>query len=88
MILLYGVSFILSIPCVCACDSYSRNVNERCISPVEEGAIEDLKNKGEVLQREERNGGAHGEQQALQGGEEQRERGGAQVRLPLSLSCR
>lgn len=24
------------------CDNYSRNANERCISPVEEGAIEDL----------------------------------------------
>ncbi len=74
--------------CVCVRDSYSRNANERCVSPVEEGAIEDLYNKGEVLQRQGRNGGAHREQQALQGGQEQRQRGGAQVRLLLCFSCR
>lgn len=68
------------------CVSYSRNVNEGCIPPVEEGAIEDLQNEREVLQREDRDGGTQREQQALQGGQEQGQGGGAQIRLLLSFS--
>lgn len=80
------LSVISEHECVFASDRYSRNANERCVSPVEEGAIEDLQNEGDVLQREEGDGGAHGEQQALQGGQEQRQRGGVQVGLLLSFT--
>lgn len=77
--------------CVCvwhACGGCSHNANECCIPSVEEGAVEDLKDKGEVLQWEERNWGADWEQQALQGGDEEGEAGGAQVGLLRRLSCR
>lgn len=73
---------------MCVRVSYLRDANEGCISPIEEGAIEDLQNKGEVLQWEDRNGGAQREQQALQGGQEQGEIGGAQVCLLLCYSYR
>jgi len=66
---------------------YSRDVDERRVAPVDEGAVEDLQSEGQVLQREERDGGAHREQEALQGGEEQGQRGGVQVGLLRGFSC-
>lgn len=54
------------------CDSYSRNANKGCSSSIKKGAVEDLQNEGEVLEREERDGGTDGEHQALQTGQEQR----------------
>lgn len=71
---------------MCVFDGYPRDANECCISAIEEGAIEDLQSEGEILQREERNRDADGEEQALQGGQQQGQKGGAQVRLPLRLS--
>lgn len=65
---------------------HSRNADECSVPSKEEGAIEDLKTKGEVLQWEERDGGTHGEQQALQHGQEQGQDGGMQVSLLLRLS--
>lgn len=67
--------------------SDSRDADEGCVSSVEEGAVEDLQDEGEVLQREEGDGGAHGKQEALQRRQEQRQAGGAQVRLLLGFSC-
>lgn len=74
--------------CACprGCSSRSRDANEGCVATVEEGAIEDLQAEGKVLQREERDGGAHREEEALQGGQEQRQVGGAQVRLLFGFS--
>lgn len=68
-------------------DVDSRDADEGCVAPVEEGAVDDLQDEGAVLQREQRDGGAHGEEQALHGRQEERQGGGAQVRLPLRLSC-
>lgn len=48
----------------------------------------DLQDEGEVLEREERRGGADGEEEALEGGEEEGERGGAQVCLLICFSYR
>lgn len=67
-------------------DINSRDAKEGCIPPIKEGAIEDLQDEGEVLQREKSNGGAHRKEEALQGSQEQGQIGGAQVRLLLRLS--
>lgn len=70
------------------CGGYPRDADERCISAVEEGAVDDLQDKGEVLQWEERHRGTDREDQALQGGDGKGEAGGAQVGLLLRFSCR
>lgn len=68
--------------------SYSRDANERRVAPIQEGAVENLQSECEVLQREQRNRGAHREEQALQAGEEQGQAGGAQICLLLCLTFR
>lgn len=52
-----------------------RNADEGKVASVEEGAVDGLQDKGEVLQGEDGGGEAHAEEETLQGGEEEGERG-------------
>lgn len=52
-----------------------RNADEGLVASVEEGAVDNLQDKGEVLQREDRTGEAHTEEETLQGGQEEGEKG-------------
>jgi hypothetical protein len=58
------------------------------VSTIDEGTVEDLQDEGEVLERKERRGDADVEEEALEGGEEEGERRGAQVGFLLCLSFR
>ena len=64
----------------------SRDADEGGVASVEEGAVEDLQDEGEVLEWEEGSGGTGREEEALQGGEEEGKNGRAQIHLPLCLS--
>lgn len=66
---------------------HSRHADEGRIAAVEEGAVDDLQDEGEVLQRQEGDGGAEREQQALQRRQEEGEDGGLQVGVLLTLPC-
>ena len=56
--------------------------------PKRKGGADDLQGEGEVLQREDRNGGADGEEEAQEAGDEEGESTGTQAGLLLRLSCR
>lgn len=66
---------------------HSRHADEGRVAAVEEGAVDDLQDEGEVLQRQEGDGGAEREQQALQRRQEEGEDGGLQVGVLLTLPC-
>lgn len=66
---------------------HSRHADEGRVAAVEEGAVDDLQDEGEVLQRQEGDGGAEREEQALQRRQEEGEDGGSQVGLLLTLPC-
>lgn len=67
---------------------WKRHADEGRVAAVEEGAVDDLQDEGEVLQRQEGDGGAEREQQALQRRQEEGEDGGLQVGVLLTLPRR
>lgn len=66
---------------------HSRHADEGRVAAVEEGAVDDLQDEGEILQRQEGDGGAEREQQALQRRQEEGQDGGSQVGILLTLPC-
>lgn len=66
---------------------HSRHTDEGGVATVEEGAVDDLQDEGEVLERQDRDGGADREQQALQRRQEEGEDGSSQVGFLLTLPC-
>lgn len=64
----------------------SRHTDEGRSAAVEEGAVDDLHDEGEVLKLQQRDGGADGKQEALQRRHGQRDDWGPQVCVLLALS--
>lgn len=56
------------------------------MATVKKGAVENLQDKGDVLQVKDRTGEAHTQEETLQGSEEEREAGGLQICLPTVYS--
>lgn len=61
------------------------NTDEGLMASVKEGAVDNLQDEGEVLQRENRTGETHTEEETLQRGQEEGEKGRVQVCLPLGF---
>lgn len=53
---------------------YVRQGDKGLVASVKEGAVDDLEDKGEILQREDRTSETHTEEEALQGGQQDGER--------------
>lgn len=51
-----------------------RQGDEGLVASVKEGAVDNLQDKGEILQREDGTSETHTEEEALQGGQEEGER--------------
>lgn len=69
------------------CSGHSRHTDEGHEAAKEEGAVDDLHHEREILKLQHRDGGADGEQQALQRRQEEGEDCGPQVCVSLALAC-
>ena len=65
---------------------YVNDAGEGMAASVKEAAVEYLQEKCDVLQVEDRTGETHTEEETLQGGQEEGERGHMEVGLPHGLS--